>query len=305
MIQKSQITDQAFKIAFKLQYATKDKALLNFFDFYILLRCMANMKSIGVFDSGLGGLTVLAALQKKFPSESYVYLGDTARVPYGTKSPETVIQYALNNAQALMQQADLKLLVIACNTATAFALDTLQKTLPIPVIGVIEPGVKACLEHTPKSIAILGTRGTIGSKAYEHTLRSQGYTGEIHALACPLWVPLVEEGLITGPIADQLAQHYLSQLPNSIDAVILGCTHYPLLLPTLQKHMPKDTIWIDSGSSAANYLPPLQKGGQGGFSSTQYFVTDAPERFTELASLFLGKPVSSSEVRLIDVGVSS
>ncbi len=266
---------------------------------------MAKTQSIGVFDSGLGGLTVLAALQKKFPTESYVYLGDTARVPYGTKSPETVVQYALNNAQALMQKADLKLLVIACNTATAFALEALQKALPIPVVGVIEPGVKACLEHAPKSIAILGTRGTIASKAYEHALRAQGYEGQIHALPCPLWVPLAEEGLVSGSIADQLAQHYLSQLPANIDAVILGCTHYPLLLPTLKKHMPPQATWIDSGSSAANYLPPLAKGGQGGFSHTQYFVTDAPERFSELASLFLGKPVSSSEVELIDVGVLS
>ncbi|MEI6791349.1 MAG: glutamate racemase, partial [Myxococcaceae bacterium] len=176
---------------------------------------MSTEKSIGVFDSGLGGLTVLAALRKKFPYESIIYLGDTARLPYGTKSPETVIKYALNCAKALMQKADLKLLVIACNTATAHALKTLQECLPIPVIGVIEPGVLEVLAHPEiKSVAVLATPGTISVGAYEKALRKHGFLGEINSLACPLFVPLVEEGLVSGPIAENIARDSLDHLPK-------------------------------------------------------------------------------------------
>jgi glutamate racemase len=252
---------------------------------------MTDNRSIGVFDSGLGGLTVLAAMMKQFPKESMVYLGDTARVPYGNKSPETVTQYALDNAKTLMQKAELKLLVVACNTATAHALPTLSATLPIPVIGVIEPGVLEVIENPEiKSVAILATAGTTRSKAYEIALRKQGFKGEIFSLACPLFVSLVEEGLTQGPIAESIAQHYLSQLPHMPDAVILGCTHYPLLLPVLRKILP-NTLWIDSGSATASHLKfePCDRQG-----SISYLVTDAPERFQELSSLFLGTPVLAS-----------
>lgn len=264
---------------------------------------MSTEKSIGVFDSGLGGLTVLAALRKKFPHESMVYLGDTARLPYGTKSPETVIKYALNCAKALMQKADLKLLVIACNTATAHALKTLQECLPIPVIGVIEPGVLEVLAHPEiKSVAVLATPGTILVGAYEKALRKHGFLGAINSQACPLFVPLVEEGLVSGPIAESIAKYYLERLPAKPDAVILGCTHYPLLLPVLRNLLPKETIWIDSGSETAKQLKVKEEEKK---ESVRYFVTDAPESFKKTATLFLGAPVLDAQVELIDVGTLS
>ncbi|MES2503931.1 MAG: glutamate racemase [Myxococcota bacterium] len=264
---------------------------------------MADNRSIGVFDSGLGGLTVLSALLKKFPNESMAYLGDTARVPYGTKSPETVIKYALNNAKALMRSVDLKLLVVACNTATAHALPALQKELSIPVLGVIKPGAFEVSNRPEiKSVAVLATTGTIGSNAYEKTLNNQGYKGEVFSLACPLWVPLVEEGLIEGPIAESLARHYLDQLPKLPQAVILGCTHYPMLLTTLKKVMPAETIWIDSGhatAALAQFEPSNRDSGE-----LKVYVTDAPERFRALSSVFLGYSVPERQIELIDVGVS-
>ncbi len=265
---------------------------------------MTDNRSIGVFDSGLGGLTVLAALRKKFPQESMVYLGDTARLPYGTKSPETVIKYALANAKALMQQAELKLLVVACNTATAHALPALLAALPIPVIGVIEPGALEVVSNPKiKSVAVLATAGTTESKAYEIALRKHGFAGPIYSQACPLWVPLVEEGLVTGPIAESIAKYYLNQLPAVPDAVVLGCTHYPLLLPVLRKMLSQETIWIDSGHATANRAPSFAEATAG--TAVHYFVTDAPKKFQELSSLFLGTPVLDAQVQLIDVGVVS
>ncbi|MEI6806022.1 MAG: glutamate racemase [Myxococcaceae bacterium] len=258
---------------------------------------MSDNRSIGVFDSGLGGLTVLSAITQKFPNESILYLGDTARLPYGTKSPETVIKYALSNAEALMSKAELKLLVVACNTATAHALPTLAAQLPIPVIGVIEPGALEVAKNPQiKSVAVLATAGTTQSKAYEIALRKHGFEGEIFSLACPLFVSLVEEGLVTGPIAELTVKHYLSQLPHEPDAVILGCTHYPLLLPTLRKALPAKTIWVDSGSATASHLEfePCDKPG-----SVRYFVTDTPKRFQELSSLFLGKPVLATQLEQV------
>lgn len=264
---------------------------------------MSDNRSIGVFDSGLGGLTVLSAITQKYPNESIVYLGDTARLPYGTKSADTVVKYAFNCAQALMQTAELKLLVIACNTATAHALPQLAKKLPIPVIGVIESGAREIATNPQiKSVAILATAGTIRSKAYEIELKKQGFQGKVFPLACPLFVSLAEEGLLDGPITQAAVQHYLSQLPEIPDAVVLGCTHYPLLLPALKKALPSKTIWIDSGKATAQDLRfaacNLKK------STVSYYVTDAPERFLELSSLFLGHPVPATQIHLIDTGLA-
>ncbi|MBH1989023.1 MAG: glutamate racemase [Myxococcaceae bacterium] len=256
-------------------------------------------RSIGVFDSGLGGLTVLSAIRRKFPNESLFYLGDTARLPYGTKSPETVLKYALACAKALMKQAELKLLVIACNTATAHAFSALQDELEIPVVGVIESGVSETLSHVHlDSIAILATAGTIRSKAYERELKKQNFEGRIYPLACPLFVSLAEEGLTEGPIAQAISKHYLRQLPYLPDAVILGCTHYPLLLPTLKASLPHKTIWIDSGHATAHHLkfsPCLHQRGE-----ARYFVTDAPERFQKVASQFLGQSIPIPDLISVD-----
>ena len=269
---------------------------------------MSNLKAIGVFDSGLGGLTVLSALHRLLPNESTVYLGDTARLPYGTKSPQTVVRYALNNARALLSLADLKLLVVACNTVSAVALDALRDALSIPVIGVIEPGAQAAAsDKKTKSIAVLATAGTIASGAYELALRKQGFTGTIYTQACPLFVPLVEEGLISGPIPESIAQHYLSNMPTDVDSIILGCTHYPLLLPILSKVFPGSPRWIDSGKETA--LKVQQEMARTGLLSDstsptrhRYMATDAPLRFEQLAQFYLGKPIPQKCVEFVDVG---
>jgi glutamate racemase len=272
---------------------------------------MADTRAIGVFDSGLGGLTVLSAIQRILPNESTVYLGDTARVPYGTKSPQTVIRYALNNARALLSFAPLKMLVVACNTVDSVAHEALQDALSIPVVGVIEPGARAALSRgNTRSVAVLATAGTVSSKAYEHALRKQGFTGEIYSQACPLFVPLVEEGLIAGPIAESVAKHYLQHLPKQVDSVILGCTHYPLLLPLLKNTLSTSPQWIDSGNEVAlavkNELEMRNLQAPSGEGVTRrYLVTDAPTRFEQLSEFYLGKPVSPRNVELVDVGAGS
>lgn len=272
---------------------------------------MVDSRAIGVFDSGLGGLTVLSAIQRALPHESTVYLGDTARVPYGTKSPQTVVRYALNNARALLSFAPLKMLVVACNTVDSVAHEALQDALSIPVIGVIEPGARAALRHgNVRSVGVLATAGTIASKAYEHTLRKNGFAGEIFSQACPLFVPLVEEGLVSGSIAEQAALHYLQHMPRHLDSIILGCTHYPMLLSLLKKTRPDQAHWIDSGQEVALAvkqeleLRHLQAAPDQGVSR-RYLVTDAPARFEQLSEFYLGKPVSPRNVELVDVGAGT
>jgi glutamate racemase len=200
---------------------------------------MSDARPIGVFDSGLGGLTVLRALKRTLPHESTIYLGDTARVPYGTRSAETVIKYARNNARTLAGCADLKALVIACNTVSAVALGPLQEAFDIPVIGVIAPGARAALRAAPGgSLLILGTAGTVRSGAYERALAEAGYDGRTEARACPLFVPLVEEGWTEGEVPEQVARRYLAGVPDDLHAVVLGCTHYPHLRETLERVLP-------------------------------------------------------------------
>ena len=198
---------------------------------------------IGVFDSGVGGLTVLKALIARLPGEPTVYLGDTARVPYGTKSGEVVTRYSLANAAALME-FDLKLLVVACNTASAVALPALRERLPIPVVGVIEPGVGAALAATRSGkVAVIGTPGTIGSGAYQRALTAGRPGLEVRAQACPLFVPLAEEGWTEGEVPRLVAERYLGDLRRSgVETVLLGCTHYPLLAPTTSA-----IVWASSG----------------------------------------------------------
>ena len=182
-------------------------------------------RPIGVFDSGVGGLTVLGALRKRFPAENYVYLGDTARLPYGTKSAATVERYAVNAAGHLANH-DIKLLVVACNTASSYALDALAAAAPVPVVGVVEPGVRAALATGARRIGVIGTEGTIRSNAYQDTLAGRAPTVEVDAAACPLLVPLAEEGWGDHPITDQVARHYLTPLLEwGAQTLILGCTH--------------------------------------------------------------------------------
>ena len=266
---------------------------------------MKSHAPIGLFDSGVGGLTVLSALARQLPREHFVYLGDTARVPYGSKSPQTVIRYAENNANTLMAHHDLKMLIIACNTASAVALKPLQEQLDIPVIGVIQPGAQAALKSSPSKIAVLGTRGTLNAGAYDQELKSLGYAGEIVHQPCPLFVPLAEEGWVEGPIPQQIARTYLQQVATTCDALILGCTHYPLLLPLLKSQWPQ-TNFVDSAESTAKHVEAELKKqnllNQSGTPPSYLFrVTDHPQSFLRLATHFLSFPINVENVEHLEV----
>ncbi len=278
-----------------------------------------NELPIGIFDSGIGGLTVLRALHARLPAESFLYLGDTARVPYGTKSPETVIRYSLRVADHLVR-GGIKMLVVACNTASAHAMDALRERYPdLPLVGVVEPGAEAALAASPRRhIAVLATEGTIRSGAYRRALEQQdaaltspaaGAGAEvppgvvIEEQACPLFVPLAEEGLGDDPIADLAAQRYLQRLAGSgIDTAILGCTHYPLLMPAIARVLPGVTL-VDSARTTAEAVAGLLTGRKllsaGSPATTRYLLTDVSPRFAEVGARFLGRPVDPIE--LVDV----
>ncbi len=246
---------------------------------------------IGVFDSGIGGLTVFRALDAVLPEHDLVYLGDTARVPYGTRSPETVIRYALRVASHLHTEG-VELLVIACNTATAHALPALRaagEAKGIPVFGVIEPGVQAALRvHRQGAVAVLGTEGTVRGGAYQRALTAARPTVPVTAVACPLFVPLAEEGWTLGPVPRQVAERYLADLRGRVDTAILGCTHYPLLRDVIAETLPGVTL-VDSASTVAEavraHLGPPGRGTGG----RRYLVTDHVERFQRAGAPFLGR----------------
>ena len=213
---------------------------------------MSNPRPIGVFDSGIGGLTVVKALRDRLPNETIFYLGDTARVPYGPKSPDTVQRYALELAHMLMQK-NAKALVVACNTVSSVALPLLTKKFPVPVIGVIEPGARAALKATRNHhIGVIGTRATIRSGAYENALRATDNNVRVSSHACPLLVPLIEEGLLDDEITDQVIIRYLEPLlADEVDTLVLGCTHYPLLSAAIARTLGRDITLVDSAANCA------------------------------------------------------
>ncbi|MBI1948639.1 MAG: glutamate racemase [Deltaproteobacteria bacterium] len=267
---------------------------------------MTDERPIGVFDSGVGGLTVLRALRELLPGESTVYLGDTARVPYGTRSAATVEKYALNNARTLLQQADLKALVVACNTATAVALPALRAALRIPVVGVIEPGARAAMaECRGGTIVVLGTAGTVRSEAYPRALHALGHKGDVFARACPLLVPLVEEGWLSGDIPRLVVEEYLRGMPSDTDTVVMGCTHYPLLRPVLRAALPERVALVDGAAATATEVAGLL--AERGLARAapgplhRLLVTDAPEQLARLSRTFLGVDVPAGDVELVDV----
>ena len=256
-------------------------------------------RPIGIFDSGIGGLTVAKALGEVLPEESLIYLGDTGRTPYGTKSDDVVRRYSHENAAFLVDKG-IKLLVVACNTASAVALSSLRRELDIPVIGVIEPGaVAAAATTTCGKVGIIGTEATIRSGAYTRALKALRKDLEIYTRACPLFVPLAEEGWTDNDVARETARLYLASLRTSgIDTLILGCTHYPLLRETIAAGMGDRVRLIDSAeATAAAVRDELQEenlaatGRRGGNS---FFVTDAPERFVRVGARFLGEQVDSA-----------
>ena len=210
---------------------------------------------LGVFDSGVGGLTVVRALRQLLPNESIIYLGDTARVPYGSKSPETIRRFALEDTQFLINQG-VKAVVVACNTATAHALDALRATFRIPIFGVLEPGIAATLASPNcQRVGIIGTEGTIKSHAYQHHLALRRPDLQIHARATPLLVPFVEQGWLDHPALKLVLKEYLQpMLQRNIDTLLLGCTHYPLLIPVLQELVGDKVRLIDSASTCASHV---------------------------------------------------
>lgn len=255
--------------------------------------------AIGIFDSGVGGLTVLHAVLEALPNEHLIYLGDTGRTPYGSKSAEIITRYAIESADFLVERT-LKLLVIACNTATATALAALRAHVPMPVIGVVDPGARAALRATRNGrIGVIGTEAVIGSGAYSRALRTQDRTLELFTRACPLFVPLAEEGWTEGPVARSVAETYLASLARSgIDTLILGCTHYPLLKPLIADVMGPSVTLVDSAEETAREVAArLLTDGVArtvGPGSTSFFVTDAPDRFVRIGQRFLGARVESA-----------
>ncbi len=251
-------------------------------------------QAIGIFDSGVGGLTVLRELTRALPQEDTIYFGDTARVPYGTKSPDTVIRYSQEIATFLFKR-DIKLLVVACNTASAVALPTLRKSLPIPVVGVIEPGAKRAVEVTRSGvIGVIGTNGTIRSSAYSRAIKRLSPETSVLARPCPLFVPLAEEGWTDNEVARMTAHLYLDELREAkVDTLVLGCTHYPLLKKTIADVMGPDVMLVDSAAETARTVtailtekkllrPPEERGNQ------HYYVTDIPAGFIRVGNRFLG-----------------
>lgn len=259
-----------------------------------------------MFDSGVGGLTVLKEIQRLLPAEELLYLGDTARVPYGTKSPATVRRYALE-AAAFLTRRRVKMLVVACNTASSVALPDLEYQFQLPVIGVIEPGAKRAVSVTRSGrIGVIGTEGTIKSGAYTLAIKKLAPDAEVQAVPCPLFVPLVEEGWLDHPVTRLAAREYLGALgDHGIDTLVLGCTHYPLLKNVLQQVLGPDVTLIDSAEETALavadrlLLHSRVRQGQEAIAP-QFFVTDVPERFQRVGSEFLGCPLPGVEQVSLD-----
>jgi len=266
-----------------------------------------NSLPIGIFDSGMGGLTVLRELKKHLPNESFVYLGDTARLPYGTKSPETVKRYALQMAN-LLGDHHIKLMVVACNTATATALPYLQQQFPdITIIGVVEPGARAAVAATNNNhVAVLATETTINAGIYQQTLRQLNSDINVVTQSCGLFVALAEEGCIDDEVALAVAKKYLTpiQQDNHCDCVVLGCTHFPVLINSLRSVLGDDVNIVNSATATAETvqttLQQLNLNNQRG-GSLKFFVTDLPERFIRVGAIFLGETINPDDVRLVDL----
>lgn len=270
--------------------------------------------TIGVFDSGFGGLTVLRALVARMPAARYAFIGDTARLPYGSKSRRTIARYAVESARFLLKEQGADFLVIACNTASALALDAIQDAVPVPVFGVINPGAEAARGASASNdVLVIATDATVQSHAYREACAHQG----LRALekACPLLVPLVEEGWTEHPVTEQVIRIYLDEINAAAaadglhpDTLVLGCTHYPLLRPLIERAVPQGMRVIDSAESTAATAARLINGratgvdpeAAGKTTEIRCFATDSVEKFERLGSRFLGRPVG--EVELVDLG---
>ena len=265
---------------------------------------------IGIFDSGVGGLTVYRALHERLPDERFIYLGDTARVPYGTKSLATVERYAIENS-LFLEARGIKLLVVACNTASALALPAIRKAMSVDVIGVIEPGARAAVEEAGgKSIGVIATEATVQSHAYRNAIASRAPSVKVIERACPLFVSLAEEGWAETDVARFVAAEYLEEIKGSdVGTLVLGCTHYPILSRVIQQTMGNDVLLIDSGEATAHdvwmllneksltrrVLEDSERERHLCDDLDHFYVTDAAERFSRVAERFLGSAPSVLE----------
>jgi glutamate racemase len=259
---------------------------------------MEKEKPIGVFDSGIGGLTVVKRLASVLPEENIIYFGDTARVPYGSKSNSTVIEYSIQDAKFLMSK-NVKAIVVACNTASSVALQEIKDKFNMPVIGMIEPGARSAVSSSKNGkIGVIGTRATINNKAYSAEIKKLDPQIEVYEKACPLFVPLAEEGLIDHAATRLIADEYLKELrEKEIDTLVLGCTHYPILADIIQKSIGDNVTLIDSGVASAeiikNELDRLNlHTNRFALGHREFYVSDIPSKFIEIAELFLSQPVN-------------
>ncbi|MGC9337132.1 MAG: glutamate racemase [Candidatus Cloacimonadia bacterium] len=257
--------------------------------------------NIGIFDSGIGGLTVFGALRKRYPSAGIVYFGDMARVPYGSKSREAIIRYSQQNATFLVQQ-NIDLLIVACNTSSAWALDMLRENFRLPIVDVIQPGTRKAVEVSRnKKIGVIGTEATIKSGAYEQAIHKIEPRSKVISCPTPLLVPLVEENWISHQVTKKILIEYLTPLlEQQIDTLVLGCTHYPLLKDTIQQVVGNNVTLVDSAEAITNEIHPLiesQASAQTGHY--KFFVSDNPQKFREFASHILGLTIQDKDIELV------
>ena len=252
--------------------------------------------SIGIFDSGVGGLTVLKEVRNVLPNEKIIYLGDTARVPYGEKTKDLIVRYSKQIVEFLIEEK-VDAIVVACNTATSLALDELNKTFKTPIIGVIEAGVRTALYTTKNNrIGVIGTKATINSQKYETEIKKRNHEIEVYPKSCPLFVPAIEEGIVKGKLINQMVQMYLDDFKDKIDSLILGCTHYPLLKETISNIYPNIKI-VDPAKETAQDLKEilikknLLKNDAEKGHEVEYFVTDGQDKFKEIGIMFLNENI--------------
>lgn len=263
-------------------------------------------RHIGMWDSGIGGLTVMREVKKSLPCEKIIYFGDTARVPYGGRSPDTIIRYSIENSVFLMQQ-DLKVLIIACNTACSYAQEKIQKIFNIPIVGVIQPAAEKAVQVTRRGrIAVLGTRATIASNSYQKAIRELLPEAVLFPIACPLFVPLVEEKFLSHAAARLIVKEYLSGLKQQdVDTVVLGCTHYPMLHDLIQNELGDEMQIIDSAKTCAETVSQLLENSNLRHPRKEhqldaFFCSDDPMKFREAAQELLGRPIEHVEAIIPD-----
>jgi len=261
-----------------------------------------NSKAIGVFDSGIGGLTVYKAIKERMPDEKVVYLGDTAHLPYGSKSPETIIRFSEENSRFLVTKG-VKIIVIACNSSSSYAVSHLQEIFDIPVLGVIDPGAEAAVRRSRGKIGVIGTAATISSGAYERSILEKDPGAEIISRACPLFVPLVEEGWTDHSVTEQVIKEYLLPLKQTgVGTLVLGCTHYPVLKNAIAGVLGDDIVLIDSAEVMAERVFSILtklgwlKDPDASNGEDEFYVTDFPERFKSVGELFLQRKIDKVEM---------